>query len=219
MPLVEQAQCLSLCELYFLVECRYLNPLKDERVEGGCVNAKEYRAYREEHEYLKENNRKITLVSAVYAAPSTVTLNGDKVTSKSLIRATLNEYSKLNAEIEKLRAIIHNYKAHAGVAIYGNTAIHTSTKRDLSDTLAKVEDNKCKFVRLVFMERWLENALYGLHGLRAEYIIYIIEVYLRGKKEPERRKVARIIEVIHEKGLGLPTIEQAQIVINENGKR
>lgn len=49
--------------------------------------------------------------------------------------------------------------------------------------------------------------------------LYIIEVYLRGKKEPERRKVARIIEVIHEKGLELPTIEQAQIVINENGKR
>lgn len=49
--------------------------------------------------------------------------------------------------------------------------------------------------------------------------LYIIEVYLRGKKEPERRKVARIIDVIHEKGLELPTIEQAQIVINENGKR
>ena len=186
---------------------------------GGCMNAKEYRVYREEQEYLREKNCKIPPVSAVYTAHSTATLNGDKVTSKGLIRAVLNEYSKLNAEIEKLRAIIHNYKAHAGVAIYGNTAIHTSTKRDLSDTLAKVEDNKHKFARLVFMERWLENALYGLHGLRAEYIIYIIEVYLRGKKEPERRKVARIIEVIHEKGLELPTIEQAQIVINENGKR
>lgn len=206
--MVGQVQCLSLCELYFLVECR-----------GDCMNAKEYRAYREEQEYLKEKDRKITSVSAVYTAPSTITLNGDTVTSKGLIRATLNGYSKLNAEIEKLRAVIHNYKAHAGVAIYGNTAIHTSTKRDLSDTLAKVEDNKRKFARLVFMERWLENALYGLHGLRAEYIIYIMEVYLRGKKEPERRKVARIIEAIHEKGLELPTIEQAQIVINENGKR
>lgn len=182
------------------------------------MNAQEYRAYREEQEYLKEKNHKITPVSAVYAAPSTITLNGDTVTSKGLIRATLKGYSNLNIEIEKLRAIIHNSKAHAGVAIYGNTAIHTSTKRDLSDTLAKVEDNKRKFARLVFMERWLENALYGLHGLRAEYIIYIIEVYLRGKKEPEWRKVARIIDAILEKGLSLPTIEQAQIVINENSK-
>ena len=48
--------------------------------------------------------------------------------------------------------------------------------------------------------------------------LYIIEVYLRGKKEPERRKVVRIIDAILEKGLVLPTIEQAQIMINENGK-
>lgn len=163
-------------------------------------------------------HRKKASMSDICITPSMIRPKIKENPYKGLIRATLKGYSNLNIEIEKLRTIIHNYKAHAGVAIYGNTAVHTSTKRDLSDTLAKVEDNKRKFARLVFMERWLENALYGLHGLRAEYIIYIIEVYLRGKKEPERRKVARIIEVIHEKGLELPTIEQAQIVINENGK-
>lgn len=187
------------------------------------MNAQEYRAYREEQEYIQKQKRQSTQENAsmsnVCIAPSMIRPKTKENPSKGLIRATLKGYSDLNIEIEKLRAIIHNYKAHAGVAIYGNTAIHTSTKRDLSDTLAKVEDNKRKFAKLVFMERWLENALYGLHGLRAEYIIYIIEVYLRGKKEPERRKVARIIEAIHEKGLELPTIEQAQIVINENGKR
>lgn len=189
----------------------------------GCMNAQEYRAYREEQEYQQKQNRqsaqKNTSISDICTAPSMIRPKAKENPSKGLIRATLKGYSNLNIEIEKLRAIIHNYKAHAGVAIYGNTAIHTSTKRDLSDTLAKVEDNKRKFARLVFMEWWLENALYGLHGLRAEYIIYIIEVYLRCKKEPERRKVARIIEAIYEKGLELPTIEQAQIVINENGKR
>lgn len=187
------------------------------------MNAKEYRAYREEQEYIQKQNhqsvQKNASTSDICIVPSIIRPKIKENASKGLIRATLKGYSNLNIEIEKLRTIIHNYKAHAGVAIYGNTAIHTSTKRDLSDTLAKVEDNKRKFARLVFMERWLENALYGLHGLRAEYIIYIIEVYLRGKKEPERRKVAHIIEVIHEKGLELPTIEQAQIVINENGKR
>lgn len=30
-----QAQCLPLCELYLLVECRYINPLRNERVEGA----------------------------------------------------------------------------------------------------------------------------------------------------------------------------------------
>lgn len=187
------------------------------------MNAKEYRAYREEQEYMQKQKRQSTQENASMSdaciAHSMIRPKAKENSSNGLIRATLKGYSNLNIEIEKLRAIIHNYKAHAGVAIYGNTAIHTSTKRDLSDTLAKVEDNKRKFTRLVFMERWLENALYGLHGLRAEYIIYIIEVYLRGKKEPERRKVARIIGAIHEKGLELPTIEQAQIVINENGKR
>ena len=187
------------------------------------MNAKEHRAYREEQEYIQKQKRQSTQENAsmrdVCIAPDMIRPKTKENPSKGLIRATLKGYSNLNIEIEKLRAIIHNYKAHAGVAIYGNTAIHTSTKRDLSDTLAKVEDNKRKFAKLVFMERWLENALYGLHGLRAEYIIYIIEVYLRGKKEPERRKVARIIEAIHEKGLELPTIEQAKIVINENGKR
>ena len=186
------------------------------------MNAQEYRAYREEQAYKKKQNRqsirKNVPMSDICVTHSMIRPKAKENPSKGLIRATLKGYSNLNIEIEKLRAIIHNYKAHAGVAIYGNTAIHTSTKRDLSDTLAKVEDNKRKFARLVFMERWLENALYGLHGLRAEYIIYIIEVYLRGKKEPERRKVARIIEEIYEKGLELPTIEQAQIVINENGK-
>ena len=186
------------------------------------MNAKEYRAHREEQEYIRKQNPKSTQkkasMSDIYITPSMIRPKAKENPSKGLIRATLEGYSNLNIEIEKLRAIIHNYKAPAGVAIYGNTAIHTSTKRDLSDTLAKVEDNKHKFARLVFMERWLENAVYGLHGLRAEYIIYIIEVYLRGKKEPERRKVARIIDAIHEKGLELPTIEQAQIVINENGK-
>lgn len=187
------------------------------------MNAQEYRAYREEQEYQQKQNRqsaqKNTSISDICTAPSMIRPKAKENPFKGLIRATLKGYSNLNIEIEKLRAIIHNYKAHAGVTIYGNTAIHTSTKRDLSDTLAKVEDNKRKFARLVFMERWLENALYGLHGLRAEYIIYIIEVYLRCKKEPERRKVARIIEAIYEKGLELPTIEQAQIVINENGER
>lgn len=188
------------------------------------MNAQEYRAYREEQEYIQKQNHQSTQkkasMSDIYITPSMIRPKiKENPLSKGLIRATLKGYSNLNIEIEKLRAIIHNYKAPAGVAIYGNTAIHTSTKRDLSDTLAKVEDNKYKFARLVFMERWLENAVYGLHGLRAEYIIYIIEVYLRGKKEPERRKVTRIIDAIHEKGLVLPTIEQAQIVINENGKR
>lgn len=187
------------------------------------MNAKEYRSYREEQKYIQKQKCQSTQENAsmsnVCIAPSMIRPKTKENSSKGLIRATLKGYSDLNIEIETLRAIIHNYKAHAGVAIYGNTAIHTSTKRDLSDTLTKVEDNKRKFAKLVFMERWLENALYGLHGLRAEYIIYIIEVYLRGKKEPERRKVARIIEAIHEKGLELPTIEQAQIVINENGKR
>lgn len=187
------------------------------------MNEKEYRAYREEQEYQQKQNRqsaqKNASISNVCIAHGMIRPKIKEIPSKWLIRATLKGYSDLNIEIKKLRAIIHNYKAHAGVAIYGNTAIHTSTKRDLSDTLAKVEDNKRKFAKLVFIERWLENALYGLHGLRAEYIIYIIEVYLRGKKEPERRKVALIIEAINEKGLELPTIEQAQIVINENGKR
>ena len=187
------------------------------------MNAQEYRAYREEQKYIQKQKRQSTQENVsmrnVCIAPDMIRPKTKENSSKGLIRATLKGYSNLNIEIEKLRAIIHNYKAHAGVSIYGNTAIHISTKRDLSDTLAKVEDNKRKFAILVFMERWLENALYGLHGLRAEYIIYIIEVYLRGKKEPERRKVARIIEAIHEKGLELPTIEQAQIVINENGKR
>lgn len=187
------------------------------------MNAQEYRAYREVQAYKKKQNRqsiqKNAPMSDICITPSIIRPKTKESISKGLIRATLKGYSNLNIEIEKLRAVIHNYKAHAGVAIYGNTAIHISTKRDLSDTLAKVEDNKRKFARLVFMERWLENALYGLHGLRAEYIIYIIEVYLRGKKEPERRKVARIIDAILKKRLSLPTIEQAQIVINENGKR
>ena len=68
------------------------------------MNAKEYRAYREEQEYLKEKNRKITPVSAVYTAPCTITLNDDKANSKGIIRATLNGYSKLNAEIEEIVA-------------------------------------------------------------------------------------------------------------------
>ena len=186
------------------------------------MNAQEYRAYREEQAYKKKQNRQSIQQNApmsdICVTHSMIRPKTKESTSKTLIRATLKGYSNLNIEIEKLWAVIHNYKAHAGVAIYGNAAIHTSTKRDLSDTLAKVEDNKRKFARLVFMERWLKNALYGLHGLRAEYIIYIIEVYLRGKKEPERRKVVRIIDAILEKGLVLPTIEQAQIVINENGK-
>ena len=51
------------------------------------------------------------------------------------------------------------------------------------------------------------------------YMVYELNtLYLRGKKEPERRKVVRIIDAILEKGLVLPTIEQAQIMINENGK-
>lgn len=187
------------------------------------MNAQEYKAYREEQEYIQKQNHQSTQKNAsmsnICIAPSMIRPKIKENPYKGLIRATLKGYSNLNIEIQKLRSIIYNYKAPAGVAIYGNTAIHTSTKRDLSDTLVKVEDNKRKFARFVFMERWLENALYGLHGLRAEYIIYIIEVYLRGKKEPERRKVARIIDAIHEKGLKLPTIEQAQIVINENGKR
>lgn len=186
------------------------------------MNAKEYRVYREEQEYIQKQNhqsvQKNASMSDIYTTPNMIRPKIKENPSRGLIRATLKGYSNINIEIEKLRAIIHNYKAHAGVAIYGNTAIHTSTKRDLSDTLAKVEDKKRKFARLVFMERWLENALYGLHGLRAEYIIYIIEVYLRGKKEPGRRKVVRIIDAILEKGLVLPTIEQAQIMINENGK-
>ena len=78
------------------------------------MNAKEYRAYREEQEYLKEKNRKITPVSAVYTAPSTITLNGDKATSKGIIRATLNGYSKLNAEIEKI--VIRETELRAAIA-------------------------------------------------------------------------------------------------------
>ena len=186
------------------------------------MNAKEYRAYREEQEYIQKQNhqsvQKNASTSDICIVPSIIRPKIKENASKGLIRATLKGYSNLNIEIEKLRTIIHNYKAHAGVAIYGNTAIHTSTKKDLSDTLAKVEDNKRKFARLVFMERWLENALYGLHGLRAEYIIYIIEVYLRGRGEPSRGKTHRIIGVILEKGIDIPTVEQAKLAVNENGR-
>lgn len=186
------------------------------------MNSQEYRAYCEKQAYKKKTkpskHTENAPMSDICVTHSMIRPKAKETPSKGLIRATLKGYSNLNIEIEKLRTIIHNYKAHAGVAIYGNTAIHTSTKRDLSDTLAKVEDNKRKFARLVFMERWLENALYGLHGLRAEYIIYIIEVYLRGRGEPSRGKTHRIIGVILEKGIDLPTVEQAKLTINENGR-
>lgn len=182
------------------------------------MNAKEYRAYREEQEYLKEKNRKITPVSAVYTAHSTITLNDDTATSKGIIRVTLNGYSKLNGEIEKLRDSIHNYKANAGVAKYGDTAVQVNQKHDISDTIVTLEDRQSKFAKLVLIEMWLYDTLYHLQGLRFEDIMYIIEVYLRGRGEPSRGKTHRIIEVILEKGIDLPTVEQAKLAVNENGR-
>lgn len=48
--------------------------------------------------------------------------------------------------------------------------------------------------------------------------MYIIEVYLRGRGEPSRGKTYRIIGVILEKGIDLPTVEQAKLAVNENGR-
>lgn len=61
--------------------------------------------------------------------------------------------------------------------------------------------------------------MYHLQGLRFDDIMYIIEVYLRGRGEPSQGKTYRIIGMIIKKGIQLPTVEQAQIEINENGKR
>lgn len=184
------------------------------------MNAKEYRAYCDEQEQ-KQNRQSVqenATRSDIYIAPNMIRPKTKENPSRGLIRATLKGYRELNTEIERLRESIHNYNAIVCVTCYGETPCQHSNKRDISDVLVNLENKKYKMARLVFISRLLENALYGLRGLRAEYIIYIIEVYLRGKKEPERRKVARIIDTILEKGVTLPMIERAQIVINENGK-
>ena len=104
------------------------------------------------------------------------------------------------------------------MAKYGDTAVHVNQKRDISDTIVTLEDRRSKFAKLVLIEMWLYDTLYHLQGLRFEDIMYIIEVYLRGRGEPSRGKTHRIIGVILEKGIDLPTVEQAKLTINENGR-
>lgn len=186
------------------------------------MNAKEYRAYREEQEHIERKNRQSVqenaLVSAVRPTNNVITHKAQEITARGLIRATLKGYSKLNTEIEKLRDSIHRYKASAGVAKYGNTAVQVNQKHDISDTIVTLEDRQSKFAKLVLIEMWLYDTLYHLQGLRFEDIMYIIEVYLRGRGEPSRGKTHRIIGVIIEKGIELPTVEQAKLTVNENGR-
>ena len=187
------------------------------------MNSKEYRAYREEQYHIERKNRQSVqekaLVSAVRPTKNVITHKTQEITARGLIRATLKGYSKLNTELEKLRDSIHNYKANAGVAKYGDTAIQVNQKHDISDTIVTLEDRQSKFAKLVLIEMWLYDTLYHLQGLRFEDIMYIIEVYLRGRGEPSRGKTHRIIGVIIKKGIQLPTVEQAKVTVNENGRR
>ena len=186
------------------------------------MNAKEYRAYHEEQEHIERKNRQSeqenALVSAVRPTKNVITHKTQEITARGLIRATLKGYSKLNAEIEKLRDSIHRYKTSAGVAKYGDTAVQVNQKHDISDTIVTLEDRQSKFARLILIEIWLYDALYHLQGLRFEDIMYIIEVYLRGRGEPSQGKTYRIIGVIIKKGIQLPTVEQVKVTINENGR-
>ena len=186
------------------------------------MNAKEYRAYREEQEHIERKNHQSVqenaLVSAVRPTKNVITHKTQEITARGLIRATLKGYSKLNADIEKLRDSIHRYKASAGVAKYGDTAVQVNQRRDISDMIVTLEDRQSKFAKLVLIEMWLHDMIYHLQGLRFDDIMYIIEVYLRGRGEPSRGKTHRIIGVILEKGIDLPTVEQAKVAINENGR-
>ena len=186
------------------------------------MNAKEYRAYREEQEHIERKNRQSVqenaLVSAVRPTKNVITHKTQEITARCLIRATLKGYSKLNAEIEKLRDSIHRYKASAGVAKYGDTAVQVNQRRDISDMIVTIEESQRKFARLILIEIWLYDALYHLQGLRFEDIMYIIEVYLRGRGDPSQGKTYRIIGVIIKKGIQLPTVEQAKVAVNENGR-
>lgn len=187
------------------------------------MNAKEYMAYREEQKHIERKKSQSVhqkaLVSAVRPTNNIITHKTQEITARGLIRATLKGYSKLNAEVETLRESIHRYKASAGVAKYGNSAVRVNQKRDISDIIVTIEEHQSKFARLILIEMWLYDALYHLQGLRFDDIMYIIEVYLRGRGEPSQGKTYRIIGMIIKKGIQLPTVEQAQIEINENGKR
>lgn len=156
------------------------------------MNAKEYRAYREEQEHIERKNRQSVqenaLVSAVRPTKNVITHKPQEITARGLIRATLKGYSKLNAEIEKLRDSIHRYKTSAGVAKYGDTAVQVNQRRDISDMIVTIEESQRKFARLILIEIWLYDALYHLQGLRFEDIMYIIEVYLRGEERTLTRK-------------------------------
>ena len=200
-----------------------INPLKIERVKkGDCMNAQEYMAYREEQEHIERKNRQsvqeTALVSAVRPAKNVTTHKTRESTARGLIRATLKGYSELNAEIEKLQDSIYNYKVHAGVAKYGDTVVQVNQKHDISDTIVTIEESQSKFSRLILIEMWLYDALYHLQGLRFGDIMYIIEVYLQDRGEPSRGKTHRIIGIILEKGIELPTVEQAKLTVNENGR-
>lgn len=186
------------------------------------MNAQEYMAYREEQEHIERKNRQsvqeTALVSAVRPAKNVTTHKTRESTARGLIRATLKGYSELNAEIEKLQDSIYNYKVHAGVAKYGDTVVQVNQKHDISDTIVTIEESQSKFSRLILIEMWLYDALYHIQGLRFGDIMYIIEVYLQDRGEPSRGKTHRIIGIILEKGIELPTVEQAKLTVNENGR-
>lgn len=186
------------------------------------MNAQEYMSYREEQEHIERKNRQsvqeTALVSAVRSAKNVTTHKTRESTARGLIRATLKSYSELNAEIEKLQDSIYNYKVHAGVTKYGDTVVQVNQKHDISDTIVTIEESQSKFSRLILIEMWLYDALYHLQGLRFGDIMYIIEVYLQGRGEPSRGKTHCIIGIILEKGIELPTVEQAKLTVNENGR-
>lgn len=73
------------------------------------MNAKEYMAYREEQKHIERKNRQSVqenaLVSAVCPTKNVITHKTQEITARGLIRATLKGYSKLNAEVEKLRIV------------------------------------------------------------------------------------------------------------------
>lgn len=84
--------------------------------------------------------------------------------------------------------------------------------------IVTIEESQRKFARRILIEIWLYDALYHLQGLRFDDIMYIIEVYLRGRGEPSQGKTYRIIGVIIKKRIQLPTVEQAKVAVNENGR-
>ena len=85
------------------------------------------------------------------------------------------------------------------MAKYGDTAVQVNQRRDISDMIVTIEESQSKFARLILIEMWLYDALYHLQGLRFDDIMYIIEVYLRGRGEPSQGKTYRIIGVIIKK--------------------